>query len=272
MEHPSKILKRHQLAPLKHLSQNFLVNTHSLVGLEKFFHPGRCILEIGPGLGAVTDYFFEKKFSLVVCEKDSSLARLLRDRYEAGVEVIHADFLDIPVEEWERRGVSSCVGNLPFHQTSEIILHIVKKIPSIEKCLWGVQKEVADRISSPTKSSSLSIFLGACGDLKPMNNIKKNSFYPVPQVDARWVFWERSPKVYELELFEVLLRSAFWGKRKTVVNALKNSPHIDPLTPPGWKAQIESPGPASIKKLLKKRADALNTGDYLKLFEWLNSA
>ena len=109
-----------------------------------------------------------------------------------------------------------------------------------------------------------------CGNIRLISLIKKNSFYPKPNIDACWVFWERSLKVQESELFEVLLRSAFWGKRKKIMNALKRSPHLQTPTTQHWLNKIKAPS-SDIEELMQKRADSLQLEDYLLLFEWLQN-
>ncbi len=269
MEHPSKVLKKYKLFPVKKISQNFLINTHTLIGVEQFFNINDVILEIGAGLGAVTDYFLSNQFFMILCEKDRELANFLIKKYGHKQEIIIANFLDVPIQVWNDKKVSTCVSNLPFHITTEIILKIVKEMPFIKKCLWGMQKEVGQRLCNEKKSSSLSIFLKAHGDIRFLRLIKRNSFYPKPNVDACWVFWERAPKIQEYELFEILLRSAFWGKRKTIFNSLKKSPYLKASMMKLCLKKLQKI-PLEIEVLMKKRADALGLSDYLKLFEWLN--
>ncbi len=205
---------------------------------------------------------------MMLCEKDRKLANFLKQKYQNQQEIINHDFLDVPVKHWHEKKVTACVSNLPFHITTEIILKIVKEMTFVKICLWGIQKEVAERLCIEKKSSSLSIFLKMCGNIRLISLIKKNSFYPKPNVDAYWVFWERSLKVEESETFEVLLRSIFWGKRKTIMNALKRSPHLPTPKTRDWLKKIESP-PDHMKELMKKRADILQLEDYLLLFRWL---
>ena len=123
-----------------------MTNIHSIEGAEKLFEPNDVILEIGSGLGAVTDYLLLHNFSVVLCEKDRELANFLKKKYQNQQEIIDRDFLDVPIDYWCEKKVTACVSNLPFHITTEIILKIVKEMTFVKSCLWGLQKEVAERL------------------------------------------------------------------------------------------------------------------------------
>ena len=137
-----------------------MTDLHTLQGMQNHFNRNRKILEIGAGLGAVTDYFLEHEFSLTLCEKDHSLVNYLRDKYhcvhDRTIEIIHADFLSVPTETWQKKNIEFCIANLPFHITTDVILRIIKEMPFVEKTLLGVQWEVAQRLIDK-KKKQLSI-------------------------------------------------------------------------------------------------------------------
>lgn len=261
MIHPAEVLKQNNWAALKNLGQNFLVNTHSLQDLEQFLNNSKITLEIGAGLGSVTRFLLEKKFSVHVCELDRSFAAYLEKEFSTLLSVTEGDFLKIDVQVWQEKNISQLIGNLPFYITSPIIQKVVKEMPFIDKAVFGVQWEVAQRICLQA-NNSFAIFLNSCGSTKLISKIKRQSFYPVPQVDGAWFFWQREKFVHINEL-EKILRGAFWGKRKSLQNSFLKNPFWQ-KDPQGeyWRTLLKKKLPLTIKNLLEKRPDQLNKNDY----------
>ncbi|MES0488384.1 MAG: rRNA adenine dimethyltransferase family protein [Leptospirales bacterium] len=277
MEHPSKLLKRIGIPPLKSFGQNFLLHTNSLTGAEKEIIPEEKILEIGPGLGAVTEFFLTRGYSMILCEKDRSLAAFLREKYSNEIqngklEVMESDFLKMDISVWEKANVTQAVGNLPFYITAPILTRVAGKMPFVNRFLFGIQKDVADKITVP-KGNSLALYLHSLGDAKVFAPMKKGNFYPVPKVDASWVVWTRNHKVEKIEQFEIILRSAFWGKRKSLQNSLLKNPFIQAegleQIRERFQSRLKEVEDDTIKILLTKRADQLEFADYLKLYHYL---
>lgn len=280
MEHPSKLLKRIGISALKSLGQNFLLHTNSLTGAEKEIILDEKILEIGPGLGAVTDFFLTRGYSMVLCEKDRSLAAYLREKYsdkirEKKLEVIESDFLKVDTEIWKKANVTQVVGNLPFYITAPIITRVAGNMPFVQRFLFGIQKDVADKITVPM-GNSLALYLHSLGDTRIFGPMRKGNFFPVPKVDASWVFWNRNHKVAKIDEFEIILRSAFWGKRKSLLNSLLKNPFIqaEGMEDTNERFQkklkkVESVESDTVKVLLTKRADQLSFNDYLELYHYL---
>ena len=274
MLHPSKLLKELELTPKKSLSQNFLINTHSLNGAEDHFKKDQPILEIGAGLGAVTEYFIQQGFKMFVCEKDPRLASYLEEAYKDRFQILNGDFLKIPADLWKKYFISQCVSNLPFHLTTDMLICLTLKMSFIQRALLGVQLEFAKSLLNKEKSSSLSILIRTLGKIKTHKKIKKTSFFPRPKFDACWIFWERDQLTENLELFEKLLKAAYWGKRKSLINSLKRNPFFTPKDTYSskWLRKLDQTRDSEILDLLQHRADSLVHLDYIKLFHYLESA
>ncbi len=256
-------LSRLGISALKSLGQNFLHNDHSLQGAEELMERAP-LLEIGPGLGMVTQYFLKRGFPMILCEKDRTLAARARETY-SGTPVYEADFLEIPVETFEREGVVQIVSNLPFYITSPVLIRVMRDMPFIRRGLFGMQKEVAERIAHG-RGSSLAIFTAVTGRARVFRKLPRTAFFPVPGVDALWLYWERHENNIDMREFEVLLRAAFWGKRKSLYNALRKNPHWSQR--PGWLSCVEGMH-AKGDPLLEKRADALSVDDFISLYHYL---
>lgn len=268
MLHPSKILKQLGISPLKMFGQNFQVDTHVVANAAVHIPADAVILEIGPGLGAWTEIFLARGHRMVLVEKDRSLAERLRQNYTAPqVVVMEGDFLEVDVTKPPISDCTAVVGNLPFYITSELLLRITGECPQIEHGLFGVQLEVAERLAAG-RGSSLAIALSAIGEIRMTGKISRHSFYPPPNVDAALLSFSRKPDRSRPHL-RLLLKAAFWGKRKALGTALKKNPFWDkePVSA-GWAPRLAALPPA-LEELMKRRADDLSAADFCALYDYL---
>lgn len=271
MLHPSKLLKELGISPLKRLGQNFQVDVHAVENAAAQIPAGSVILEIGPGLGAWTEVFLARGHTMILVEKDRTLAARLAKEFSGNERVqVHAgDFLEVDLLSSPFREATAAVGNLPFYVTSDILLRLVIDCPHITHGLFGIQLEVAERIASG-KGSSLAIALGAHGKLSIVGKISRNSFFPVPNVDAAILAFTRGSSIVRPHL-RSLLKAAFWGKRKPLSSALRKNPF--------WSEQAETAAwperlagvPQALQPLLAQRADELVVVDFLRLYDYLES-
>jgi 16S rRNA (adenine1518-N6/adenine1519-N6)-dimethyltransferase len=269
--HPGKILQELGISPLKKLGQNFQIDTHVVENVATTIPQGSRILEIGPGLGAWTQIFLARGHEMVLIEKDRTLVARLQSLHADNpkVTVIPGDFLETDTTQQSIATCNAAIGNLPFYITSEILLHIVVEMPLITNALFGIQWEVAERLISG-KGSSLSIALGAQGKISQAGKISRNSFYPVPNVDAALISFMRAKSVDRPHL-RLLLKAAFWGKRKVLATALRKNPFWE-ANPVGtaWGQKLTSP-PPEIKQMLTQRADELSVANFCSLYDYLNA-
>ncbi len=227
-EHPSRLLPALGLSPRKRLGQNFLHDRNvarKIVSLALAMGPP--FLEIGPGLGALTDLFAEDGRKTVAVEVDRGLAAYLRGRYEgSSVEIIEADFLGVPDGEWEKRfpGGGTVVGNLPYAISSPVLLRLMDLRRTFSRAVLMLQKEVVERLCAPPGGKAygiLSVYLAVLSEIRAEITVRRTCFTPSPEVDSAIVAVRFRTGIPD-ELFRSLqsvVRAAFARRRKTLRNA-----------------------------------------------------
>ncbi len=228
-----EIIKQNNLHPNKKLGQNFLCNNGIL---EKIIESSNVntrdnILEIGPGLGGLTEKLIAKANSVTAVEIDAGLARLLKNKFTdtKNLNIIHADFLKTEI----KGHFSKTISNLPYYCSSEILFKLGLKY-KIKEIFVMLQKEITERIlSKPGMKTygALTIALGLYYEPKTLFNIDKKSFFPQPDVSSSFLYLKQREKIdlnsEEIRLFHNTVKSAFWGRRKTLKKGLAESPHLN---------------------------------------------
>ncbi|MFM8568947.1 MAG: 16S rRNA (adenine(1518)-N(6)/adenine(1519)-N(6))-dimethyltransferase RsmA [Candidatus Kapaibacterium sp.] len=220
--------------PKKSLSQNFLVDTAVARRIADSLQPmdGECVVEIGPGTGALTRYLVDRPTRLICIEKDARSVEFLRREYAArtgeGFEVREGDFLRLDFRELRgecEKGLS-VIGNIPYAISSEILFKLFDNASSIRSCVLMMQREVARRLVAPTRTKEYGILTLAtemAGSAKVLFDVKPGSFFPVPGVTSsvvRFTFRNEPATTTSVDELRVLIRSAFAQRRKTLRNAL----------------------------------------------------
>jgi 16S rRNA (adenine1518-N6/adenine1519-N6)-dimethyltransferase len=227
-----KIIDHFGLHPNKRLGQNFLVANDvrdriiKSIGLKADDR----ILEIGPGLGALTERIVEKGGTVTAMEIDSGFSRYLAERFGSykNFRLIHGDFIKNPPDD----SYTKIISNLPYYCSSEILFGITRyDAPDVFVML---QKELADRIAALPGDRSygaLSVTVGFYYVPKVLFRVSRESFYPRPEVMSAFLMLARRGSFPlegdDIAIFHNLVKSAFWGRRKTLLTALSGSPHID---------------------------------------------
>lgn len=235
---PSRVrdlIRTHDFSIKKSLGQNFLIdgNTLERISSAAGIGPGDGVLEIGPGLGALTEELALKGARVLAVEKDRALEPILKEALGdlEGVEVIFEDILklDIKKEVQSRFGDQAIklVANLPYYITTPILDSVLKSGLVLDSIYVMVQKELADRIvASPgTKDyGSLTVYLQARGQVKTVARVPATCFMPQPRVDSAVVEIrvKKPPLGLDLDRLEKVVRAAFSKRRKTVLNALSS--------------------------------------------------
>lgn len=237
------ILNKYGFMFQKKFGQNFLIDSHVL---EKIIRAAEitkedCVLEIGPGIGTMTQYLCESAGKVIAVEVDKNLIPILTEDTLAGydnVKVIHADVLKLDLkrliqEENGGRPVK-VVANLPYYITTPIIMGLFEAGVPLSSVTVMVQKEVADRMQAGPGSKdygalSLAVQYYAAPYLAA--NVPPNCFMPRPNVGSaviRLTLHETPPvEVADERLLFQIIRASFAQRRKTLVNGLANSPELN---------------------------------------------
>ncbi|MCS7205477.1 MAG: 16S rRNA (adenine(1518)-N(6)/adenine(1519)-N(6))-dimethyltransferase RsmA [Leptospiraceae bacterium] len=207
----------------KSLGQNFLIDPNYV---EKIYQiiikeipKGSLLLEIGPGLGALTHkLLFDYQMHLV--EIDPLLCDILKSEIIKNESVIlnNQDILIYLKENPSK--YEFLIGNLPYYITTDIFTNCVQYAKKPAKLIFLVQKEYADKLIM--KNNSISIYLHNYGRIERFFSIPKESFYPKPEVHSSLILFELWEKTYsDPEVLQKVLRMSFRGKRKKLINSWK---------------------------------------------------
>jgi len=225
---PRRALAALGLSPRKSLGQNFLADRNiaaRIVALARSFPPP--YLEIGPGLGALTDPLAEAEAPVVAVELDRGLAAHLRERFSGtSVEVIEADFLAVEPAEWRTRfpAGGTVVGNLPYSISSPVVLRLIELRELFPRAVLMLQREVVDRLCAGPGGKEygiLSVYLGVLAEARKEFLVRRSCFHPAPDVDSAVMsirFIGDHPEAL-VEALRTVVRAAFAHRRKTLRNA-----------------------------------------------------
>ncbi|RHX95264.1 16S rRNA (adenine(1518)-N(6)/adenine(1519)-N(6))-dimethyltransferase [Leptospira yasudae] len=222
-----KFLESRSSAPLKKWGQNFLIDPNAIQTILSCLSSDLVtridrILEIGPGLGAISHGLLEFQRPVTLFEIDPVYANWLRE-YLPEFELREGDALDF-LPEYSRESVY-LFGNLPYYISSELTLSAVKNLKGLKGAAFLVQKEFAKRISN--EPSSIRFYLSAYGNWSLKKDIKAGAFYPRPNVDSSILEFKAAPvfpNEFGFTALECLCRTAFWGKRKKLTSSFRDAP------------------------------------------------
>lgn len=235
------VLQKYKFNFQKKFGQNFLIDTHVL---DKIIDAADItdedfVLEIGPGIGTMTQYLCENAREVTAVEIDKNLIPILEDTLSAydNVTVINKDILKMDIsalaQEKNAGKPIKVVANLPYYITTPIIMGLFESHVPIDSITIMVQKEVADRmqVGPGTKDyGALSLAVQYYAKPEIVANVPPNCFMPRPKVGSaviRLTRHEQSPVQVEDEQFMFrLIRASFNQRRKTLVNGLNNAPNI----------------------------------------------
>lgn len=216
----------------KNLGQNFLIDKEIIQKISDNVnaHENDLIIEIGPGMGALTKYLKLKNTNLICYEIDTDLKPYLNSLEDNKTHIIYQDILKSNIKE----DISNItynnlyiVGNLPYYITTPIIKYLVELDLNIKEMLFMVQEEVADRFSSQPKSSnygSITLYLQYYYHINKLFKVSKKCFNPVPKVESAIIkMTKREDKVIvDKDVYFKLINDAFKMKRKNLKNNLAN--------------------------------------------------
>lgn len=251
-----EIIQKYQFAFQKKFGQNFLIDTHVLdkiiaaAGVTK----EDMVLEIGPGIGTMTQYLAEAADRVVAVEIDTNLIPILQETLKGydNITIINDDILKVDIkalaEQYNGGKPIKVVANLPYYITTPIIMGLFEGNVPIDNITVMVQKEVADRMQVGPGSKdygALSLAVQYYAVPYIVANVPPNCFIPRPNVGSAVIRLTRHAKppvdVKDPELMFRLIRASFNQRRKTLQNGLNNSADI-PFTKEQIAAAIEQLG------------------------------
>lgn len=219
-----------KIIPIKKLGQNYLKDKNIIEKIVREIDPGKDdqIIEIGPGLGALTAGLAEKSKYLTLIEIDRRVIEELKSRF-SDANIIEGDFLKINIESiLERRRTVKVVGNIPYNVTSPILFKLISLREKINESVLMVQDEVARRLTASYRTKDygiLSVILSYFGDVKYRFRISPNVFHPKPKVHSAVIhiyFNNKRDNELDEELFIKIVKASFGHRRKTLKNSLSN--------------------------------------------------
>ncbi len=228
------------MQPKKSLGQNFLKDEKVLDKIIKSaeLKPDDFVLEIGPGTGVLTEKLAKKAGHVIAVEKDDILAEKLNKSFKESkkFEIIHGDIMGINLPEvLEKHKIGDkkykLVANIPYYITSSIIQLFLETKYRPNEMILMVQKEVAERIcGKPGDMSILAVSVQYYAKPEILFYVDKSSFWPVPEVDSaviRITIENEFPRKDEIKRFFRVVRAGFSSKRKTLINNLSASFHLN---------------------------------------------
>lgn len=265
-----EILAKHHLQAKKNYGQNFLVEPSVVekIARHAVISDHTITFEIGPGIGALTQYLCEYSKQVVAFEIDERLPDVLKDTlYEYGnVEVVLEDFLKIDLSKWVNQYEQNqydivVAANLPYYITTPILFKIFEANTNIKAITVMMQKEVADRFRAVVNTkdyNALSVITQYLCNVKLVMQVPKLVFMPKPQVDSSVLQFTMKKDRTVNEAFFEMVKACFKQRRKTILNNygeyLKDKEQAKQNL---MKAHIDS----------QSRAESLTLDNFLQLYE-----
>ncbi|MBQ3552494.1 MAG: ribosomal RNA small subunit methyltransferase A [Clostridia bacterium] len=223
-----KVLKERALLPNKALGQNFLISEAAInTILNAAQLKGKNVLEIGPGLGTLTEYLCREAGSVLAVEIDKNMIEVLKSTLHSysNINVLHRDFLDMSFKELSDLMPCPIViaANLPYYVTTPICLRLVKWDADILNMVLMVQKEAAERFFARPGDrvyGRLSVLMQVRFEISSLLSLPPCCYYPQPTVDSEVVHMKRRTDTEFLPGFFEFVTAAFSSRRKRLTNNL----------------------------------------------------
>ena len=226
--------------PRKRFGQNFLRDQHVLdrIITAAQLHEGDRILEIGPGVGALTNRLLETGLPVLAVEIDRDLGATLQERADKNLEVVIGDVLRIDWGDLLRNPPYKLIANLPYNISSQVLFRVLEHRQSFQRLILMFQKEVGERLIAQEGSREygiLSVLMQTWFQIDRVVKVPPGAFYPPPKVDSVVLCLEPLTEsridLVDEERYRKLVRGAFAQRRKTLRNSLLGSgwepEHVD---------------------------------------------
>lgn len=251
--------------PKKHLGQHFLKNEGIAEQIANSLVDGdyNTVVEIGPGMGVLTQFLIKSDKDLYVVELDGESVEYLKGHFNMRYDhIIEGDFLKLKLDK-TFEGNIAVIGNFPYNISSQIVFKIIENRHMIPQMAGMFQKEVAERIAAGPGSKTygiISVLTAAYYDTEYLFTVEKEEFNPPPKVQSgviRLVRKEGYTLPCDESLFKTVVKTAFNQRRKTLRNALK---------------QLSLPEELLQNELMAKRAEQLHLDDFIYITKTLQQS
>ncbi len=226
-----QILSDHEIQLTRSLGQNFMHDQNQIARIVAAGEvgPEDSVVEIGPGLGPLTEKLLAEAGKVIAIETDERLLKHLEKRFadQADFQLIHADALQLIRREASDWSQWKLVSNLPYSVASPILVELAKKPTGPKLIATTVQWEVGERLVSPPRKKTygvLTLLVGLSYEAKMEFKIPRTSFFPAPRIDSACVsLHRRAPLLSEarLPIFEKIVKRGFSQRRKMMLKLLK---------------------------------------------------
>jgi 16S rRNA (adenine1518-N6/adenine1519-N6)-dimethyltransferase len=227
-----------EVRPRKHFGQHFLIDQSALDSMLTAAHigPTDTILEIGPGLGVLSDQLAERAGELYLVEVDTLLAERLQNRFASAshVHVLPADFLTLDLAATFSQQTIHVVASLPYNVATPILFRLLEHRRKFSEVTVMIQKEVAERLTANpgTKAYGVpSVLTQLYATVTTVCTVGPRSFFPAPKVESQVVrlVFQEEPRVavQDTKGFQRVVKAAFAQRRKTLRNTLKAAGYQD---------------------------------------------
>ena len=276
-----EILKKYDFVFSKRFGQNFLIDEHVLGKILRAadIQKEDAVLEIGPGIGTMTQALADAAGRVVAVEIDDKLLPILSETLQDfdNVTVVHADILETDIRELSLKYAGGkpfkVVANLPYYITTPIIMGLLEKDLPVTSITVMVQKEVAQRMQEKPGSKdygALSLSVQYYAEPYLAANVPRNCFMPRPDVDSAVIrLTKRTAPAVEVRdpaLMFRLIRASFSVRRKTLMNGLKNAGDL------GFSGETLEAAVQSLGKGLTVRGETLSLQEFAALSDALSAA
>ena len=228
-----ELLNRYGLSAKKSFGQNFLVDDDVL---EKIVEAGDLsgndtVIEIGPGLGNLTELLLDKAGKVIAFEIDRDMVNILIDRFKdkENFELVNKDIMEANLNEYITSQVK-VIANLPYYITTPILFKLLEYRDRISSIVVMVQREVAQRLLAKPKSKEygvLTVNTDYVSDMSLVTIVPNTSFVPAPNVTSAVVKMDinldKLKNIKDEEIFKKLVKASFSARRKKVINSIVNS-------------------------------------------------
>ncbi len=275
------LLKKYNMTANKKLGQNFLIDENAIEEIVNAAQVKKedLIIEIGPGLGTLTEQLLKNAGKVICIELDTRMLNVLNDRFSLydNFEIINDDVLKVDIDKLikqnknEKIKTAKIVANLPYYITTPIVMKLLEERLDIESITIMIQKEVADRLVDKPggeNSGAITYAINYYTEPERVIDVPNTSFVPAPEVNSTViklnVLKEPSVKVEDEKLLFKIIKLAFMQKRKTLLNALTNGGLASKEEIQGMLAKLGFDN--------KIRGEKLTLNDFAKISEYMKKA